>query len=172
MRQIIRRPLALGVVGITVILGMVYLCFYPLHILSIKDISNNKIVLEKATSPGDNLWIVFVNSVESLPVADHFEVNGNYEFLFTETIFQAPYAGYMHAEREELIAPRTTRISGYNRQMDEITFYAGYTYKHMLFLNGNLLPLYEVAKGGDIIRINIRSNSRLTSLLKRITNDR
>ena len=172
MRQIIKRPLALGMVGIILILAAAYWCFCPLHILSIKDISTNKIVLETATSPGDNLWIVFLNSVEGLPVADHFVVNDNYEFLFTETIFQAPYAGYVHAEREELIAPGTTRISGYNRQMKEITFYAGYTFKHMLFLNGNWLPLYEVAQGGDIIRITIRSNSRLASLLKRISNGR
>ncbi|UCF82950.1 MAG: DUF1850 domain-containing protein [Desulfobacteraceae bacterium] len=172
MGQIIKRPLALGGVGIILIFAAVYLIFYPLHILSVKDISTNKTVLETATSPGDNLWIVFINSVEGLPVADHFVVNDNYEFLFTETIFQAPYAGYVRAEREELIAPGTTRISGYNRQMEEITFYAGYTSKHMLFLNGNWLPLYEVAQGGDIIRITIRSNSRLASLLKRISNDR
>ena len=172
MGRFIKRPLALGVVGILFILAAVYLCFYPLHILSIKDTSTNKIVLETATSPGDNLWIVFVNSVEGLPVADHFVVNDNYEFLFTETIFQAPYAGYVQAEREELLAPGTKRISGYNRQVEEITFYAGYTFRHMLFLNGNWLPLYEVAQGGDIIRITIRSSSRLALLLKRISNDR
>ena len=172
MRHIIKRPLALGVVGLFFILAAVYWCFYPRHILSIKDISAHKTVLETATSPGDNLWIVFVNSVEGLPVADHFVVNDDYQFLFTETIFQSPYAGYVPAEREELIAPGTTRISGYNRQMEDITFYAGYTYKHMLILNGNWLPLYEVAQGGDIIRISIRSISRLGSLLKRINNDR
>ncbi|GAG46642.1 unnamed protein product, partial [marine sediment metagenome] len=90
---------------------MAYLGLYPLHILSIKDISNNKTVLQVATTPGDNLWIVFVNSVEGLPVADHFVVNDNYEILFTETIFQAPYAGYDHAERSEVLAPNTTKIS-------------------------------------------------------------
>ena len=168
MRQIIKRPLALGVVGIILILAAVYLCFYPLHILSIKDISTNKTVLETATSPGDNLWIVFVNSVEGLPVADHFVVDDNYEILFTETIFQAPYAGYDHAERSEVLAPNTTKISGYDRHMEKITFYAGYTFKHMLFLNGNWLPLYEVAQGGDLIRVTIKKSSRMASLLRRI----
>ncbi len=168
IRQIIKRPLALGVVGIILILAAVYLCFCPLHILSIKDINTNKTVLETATSPGDNLWIVFVNSVEGLPVADHFVVDDNYEILFTETIFQAPYAGYDHAERSEVLAPNTTKISGYDRHMEEITFYAGYTFKHMLFLNGNWLPLYEVAQGGDVIRITIKKRSRMASLLRRI----
>lgn len=168
MRQIIKRQLALGVVGIILILAAVYLCFCPLHILSIKDINTNKTVLETATSPGDNLWIVFVNSVEGLPVADHFVVDDNYEILFTETIFQAPYAGYDHAERSEVLAPNTTKISGYDRHMEEITFYAGYTFKHMLFLNGNWLPLYEVAQGGDVIRITIKKSFRMASLLRRI----
>jgi len=106
--------------------------------------------------------------VEGLPVADHFVVNDNYEILFTETIFQAPYAGYDHAERSEVLAPNTTKISGYDRHMEEITFYAGYTFKHMLFLNGNWLPLYEVAQGGDLIRITIKKSSRMASLLRRI----
>ncbi len=168
MRQIIKRRLSLVGASIALVLTMAYLGLYPLHILSIKDISNNKTVLQVATTPGDNLWIVFVNSVEGLPVADHFVVNDNYEILFTETIFQAPYAGYDHAERSEVLAPNTTKISGYDRHMEEITFYAGYTFKHMLFLNGNWLPLYEVAQGGDLIRITIKKSSRMASLLRRI----
>jgi len=168
MRQIIKRRLSLVGASIALVLAMAYLGLYPLYILSIKDTSNNKTVLETVTIPGDNLWIVFINSVEGLPVADHFVVNDDYKFLFTETIFQAPYAGYVHPEREELIAPRTTRISGYNRQMEKITFYAGYTFKHMLFLNGNWLPLYEVAQGGDLMRVTIKKSSRMASLLRRI----
>ncbi|MCJ7776502.1 MAG: DUF1850 domain-containing protein [Desulfobulbaceae bacterium] len=166
--QIIKRRLSLVGASIALVLTMAYLGLYPLHILSIKDISNNKTVLQVATTPGDNLWIVFVNSVEGLPVADHFVVNDNYEILFTETIFQAPYAGYDHAKISEVLAPNTTKISGYDRQMEEITFYAGYTSKHMIFLNGNWLPLYEVAQGGDLIRVTIKKSSRITSLLRRI----
>jgi hypothetical protein len=52
--------------------------------------------------------------------------------------------------------------------MKEITFYAGYTFRHMLFLNGNWLPLYDVAQGGDLILIKIEKSSWMTSLLKRI----
>lgn len=167
MRQIIKRRLNLVGASIALVLTMAYLGLYPLHILSIKDISNNKTVLQVATTPGDNLWIVFVNSVEDLPVADHFVINDNYEILFTETIFQAPYVGYDDSERSEVLAPNTTKISGYDRHMEEITFYAGYTSKHMLFLNGNWLPLYEVAQGGDLIRITIKKSSRIASLLRR-----
>jgi hypothetical protein len=168
IRQIIKRRWSL--LGVITALALIIACpaLYPLHVLSIKDISNNKTILQVETAPGDNLWIAFVNSAEGLPVADHFVVNDNYQILFTETIFQAPYAGYDNAKSCETIAPNTTKISGYDRQMKEITFYAGYTFKHMLFLNGNWLPLYEVAQGGDLIRIAIKKSSRMTSLLRRI----
>lgn len=157
--------------GIALLLVISYVGFYPLYFLSIKDISNGKTIIEKVTSPGDNLWIVFINSVEGLPVGDHFIVNDKYTITFMETIYQAPYAGYIHQERAKVIAPRTIKISSLNKPMEEITFYAGYTFKHMLFLNGNWVPLYEVAQGGDLIQVKIKSGSRLALLLKKRVSD-
>jgi hypothetical protein len=150
-------------IGIFVILGC-----WPCYMLCIKDLSNGKTVVEVPTAPGDNLWIVFINSVEKLPVADHFVVNDNYQILFTETIFQAPYAGYDHSQRAELIAPGTLKISGYDRLMDAYTFYAGAIFRHMLFLNGNWLPLYEVAQGGDLIQITVKKITRLAYFINRV----
>jgi len=157
--------------GTALLLLIIYLGFYPLYLLSIKDISNGKTIIEKVTSPGDNLWIIFINSVEGLPVGDHFVVNDNYKITFTETIYQAPYAGYIHQERAKVIAPRTIKISSLNKPMEEVTFYAGYTFKHMLFLNGNWLPLYDVAQGGDLIQVKIKNGSRLALLLKKIVSN-
>ena len=169
--KVINRSVVIGGMGAIFLLLIVYLSFYPFYILSIKDTSNGKIILEAVTSPGDNLWIVFINSVEGLPVADHFTVNDNYKITFTETIYQAPYAGYIHQEKEEVIAPRTLMIPSLNKQMEDISFFAGYTFKHMLFLNGNWIPLYEVAQGGDLIQIKIKSSSHLASLMKRIASN-
>ena len=154
--------------GIIFLGAIAFLQFCPFYLLSIEDISNGKTVLEKTATPGDNLWIAFINSVEKLPVADHFVVSENYEFMFTETIFQAPYAGYDRSEKAELIAPGTTKISGYDRRMAAYTFYAGDISKHMLFLNGHWLPLYEVARGGDLIRITVRKSSQLAVLSQRM----
>ena len=154
--------------GIVFLGAIAFLQFSPLYILSIEDISNGKTVLQKPAKPGDNLWIAFINSVEKLPVADHFVVNENYEIMFTETIFQAPYAGYDRSEKAELIAPGTTKISGYDRRMAAYTFYAGDISKHMLFLNGHWLPLYEVARGGDLIRLTVRKSSQLAVLSQRM----
>lgn len=159
--------LALGIICLTLV-AVVASGLYPQYLLSIQDVSNDKTVLEITTKPGDNLWIVFVNSVELLPVADHFVISEKHQIIFTETIYQAPYAGYLHPEKEEVIAPGTTRIAGIDRFMEDVTFYAGYDSKHLLFVNGKWTPLYHVAKGGDLIRVTVNKRSRLTTLLDRI----
>jgi hypothetical protein len=159
--------LALGIICLTLAAGAA-LGLYPQYFLSIRDVSNNKTVWAAITRPGDNLWIVFINSVERLPVADHFIVNEKHQIMFTETIYQAPYAGYLHPEKKEVIAPGTIRIAGFDRLMEEVTFYAGYDSKHLLFVNGKWTSLYHVARGGDLIRITISKRSTLTSLLDRI----
>jgi hypothetical protein len=162
------RVFVLAGVGILFLGAIAFLQFSPFYLLSIEDISNGKTVMEKPAKPGDNLWVAFINSVEKLPVADHFVVNENYSIMFTETIFQAPYAGYDRSEKAELIAPGTTKISGYDRRMAAYTFYAGDISKHMLFLNGHWLPLYEVARGGDLIRVTVKKSSKLAFLSQRI----
>jgi hypothetical protein len=162
------RVFVLTGVGILFLGAIAFLQFSPFYLLSIEDISNGKTVMEKPAKPGDNLWVAFINSVEKLPVADHFVVNENYSIMFTETIFQAPYAGYDRSEKAELIAPGTTKISGYDRRMAAYTFYAGDISKHMLFLNGHWLPLYEVARGGDLIRVTVKKSSKLAFLSQRI----
>jgi hypothetical protein len=167
-RPIGKRVVVLAGAGIIFLGAIAFLQFSPFHLLSIEDISNGKTVLQKPAKPGDNLWIAFINSVEKLPVADHIVVNENYEIMFTETIFQAPYAGYDRSEKGELIAPGTTKISGYDRRMAAYTFYAGDISKHMLFLNGHWLPLYETARGGDLIRITVRKSSKLAVLSQRM----
>jgi hypothetical protein len=55
--------------------------------------------------------------------------------------------------------------------MDEVTFYAGYDSKHLLFVNGNWTPLYHVAKGGDLIRITVGKRFRFATCLNRIFSD-
>jgi len=167
IKKLNKGRLALGITGLLLAAGAAF-GLYPQYLLTIRDVSNDKTVLEITTKPGDNLWIVFINSVELLPVADHFVVNDRHQMVFTETIYQAPYAGYLHPEKKEVIGPGTTRISGMDRSMEEVTFYAGYDSKHLLFVNGKWTPLYHVAQGGDLIRIAVSKRSRLTMLLDRI----
>ncbi len=152
---------ALAFVGFGIFLVLTsYRVLVPQHRLRIENISNGQTIFETQTTPGDNLWIVFINSVELLPVAEHYVVDEEHSLVFTENIYQAPYAGYLHSEKEKLVAPGTILIPGIDRPMKEVTFYAGYDSKHMLFYNGNRLPLYQAARGGDIIRITIEKVSR------------
>lgn len=146
------------------ILGLLTIGFWSRPMLVIENASHNIEIFSSRAKAQDNIWIVFINSVENLPVADHFLLTEDDRLCFTETIYQAPYAGYLGQNRARTVAPGTTRIKGYNRQMPEITFYAGYDSRHMLFFNGHWVDLYEQAQGGDLIRIRVRFNSPLSAL--------
>jgi hypothetical protein len=154
--------LALGIV--LLITGVV---LYPRYELRIEDLSNGKTILAVPASPGDNVWILFINSVEGLPVAERFVINEDHHILFTETIYQAPYAGYVQEERAVPVAPGTMRISELDQPMEEVTFFAGYASKHMVFLNGEWVPLYDVARGGDLIRIRVRRSAGFSPMIER-----
>jgi len=158
-----------GVILLILILGVGVWAFYPRPHLTIRDVTKDKTILETPASPGDNLWIVFINSAEGLPVADHFILNSEHRILFTETIYQAPYGGYIHEERAKNIGPRSMRISGLDQPKEKITFFAGYTSRHMLFLNGHWVPVYDVAQGGDLIQIQVERYTGLNHLIRRIT---
>jgi hypothetical protein len=150
-----RFKLISGIIAI-LFLTMVILAFYPRYYFEIKNLSNGREILKCSASPGDNIWIVFVNSVEKLPVADHFVLDEDLQILFTETIYQAPYAGYVQEERAENIGPYTMRISNLDKPMERVTFFAGYNSRHMVFLNGSWIPIYEKARGGDLIEIRVK----------------
>ena len=155
--------LALGV-----LLLVTCVTLYPRYELRIEDLSNGKTILEVPASPGDNVWILFINSVEGLPVADGFVINESHQILFTETIYQAPYAGYVQEERAVHVGPGTMRISDLDQRMEKVTFFAGYTSKHMVFLNGRWVPLYDVAQGGDLIQMQVRRRFGLAPIIRRV----
>ena len=146
------------VLGLVTVTALWLIC-RPLYILYVTDIDTQKDVMVTRVTPGDNMWIVFINSVEKLPVADHFVVNQEHELIFTETVYMAPYAGYTREKKVQNVGPGTSRIHGYDRKMDKVTFFAGDISRHMLLWNGHWVSLYEVADGGDIIEINIEAEN-------------
>ena len=152
----------------SIIFLMVYWLFFNTQYkLIILNTTTNRLIFSSIIKPGDNLWLVYINSVENLPVAEHYEINNNYKICFTETIYQAPYAGYLNQESAKIVAPGTLRISGYERPMDTVTFYAGAISRHMMFWNGRWLSLYSAAQGGELIRINIEKTFILARLFSK-----
>lgn len=135
-------------------IGFVF--FVPTYEVRVENTSENTIIHKLAAKPGSNLWLIHINSVEKLPVAELYEIGKNYQFSFSEVIYQAPYVGYLNDKNAEIIAPGTIRISDFTTPMESISFFAGDISKHMMFWNGKWLPLYEGAKGGDLICITIK----------------
>lgn len=121
--------------------------------------TQTKLIHQLPAAPGNNLWLIHINSVENLPVAEHYEIAPDHRFVFSEVIYQAPYVGYRNEKNATIIAPGTVRIKDYNTPMESISFFAGDISKHLMFWNGAWLALYDGAVGGDLICITIKKTS-------------
>jgi hypothetical protein len=151
-----------------VLLIFAVLFFFPEYEVRIENASENKIIHRLKAKPGNNLWLIHINSVEKLPVAELYEIGDNYQIFFSEVIYQAPYVGYRNSGKAKIVAPGTIRISDFSSPMETVSFFAGDISKHMMFWNGKWLALYDGAKGGDLIRITIEKISGFNMfLLKR-----
>lgn len=138
---------------------------YPQYVLRVVDTNTGEMILEEVVSPGDEFSVALINSVENLPTTDVFLIDDDYGIIFSEIITQAQYAGFICEERAEVIAPGTTRIADINQPMDEVTFFNGYYGQHTIILHGMKFPIYQLAPGGDVIRLRVEKSSRLSRLL-------
>ncbi len=89
------------------IIAVIWFFAVPKYEVKIENVSENKTIHRFKAKPGDNLWLIHINSVEKLPVAEHYEIDHNYRFSFSEIIYQAPYVGYLNAEKAKIVAPGT-----------------------------------------------------------------
>jgi len=139
---------------------------YPVHILQVRDLAGNRILLNIPVAEGDQFGVSFINSVEKLPVTDIFSIDGNWRIIFSKIVYRAPYVGYINEEKAELNG-RDLIISGINQPMDRVTFFNGYTTRHTLIFNNASFPIHAMAPGGALIEIAVRTEARLASLWKR-----
>jgi len=115
-------------------------------------------------SRGDEFGLSFINSVEKLPVTDHFCIDDRSRIIFSKIVYQAPYVGYINEEKAE-VRGKNLVISGIQKAMERVTFFNGYSAKHTLTFNGTSFPIHTMAPGGALIEIAVRREARLTCLL-------
>lgn len=167
MKIPLRKCWILIVSGLMLLLiAAAWILLKPVYVVRIENDTQKKMIHELTAAPGNNLWLIHINSVEKLPVAEHYEIAPDYRFVFSEVIYQAPYVGYRNDKNAKIVAPGTVRVTDFNTPMETVSFFAGDISKHMMFWNGTWLPLYEGADGGDLIRIVIKKNSGFRLLFK------
>jgi hypothetical protein len=137
---------------------------YPVPTLHVRDLSRNRMLLSIPISRGDEFGLSFINSVEKLPVTDHFSIDDRSRIIFSKIVYQAPYVGYIHEEKAE-VRGKNLVISGIQKTMERVTFFNGYSAKHTLTFNGTSFPIHTMAPGGALIEIAVRREARLTCLL-------
>jgi len=122
--------------------------WWPLHVLKIEAIREERTVHVRAVHPGDRLTIGFVHSVEKCPVQDHFMIDGTYRMVLRETTFASSNTGLPYS-----LGPNETLVN------EGTQFRIG---NRRIFLQA--IDLWVHDKYGNFIRFKDEEELRLSGL--------
>jgi hypothetical protein len=127
--------------------------FFPLHVLKIDALRENKTVLIRAIRPDDCLTIGFIHSVEHCPVRDHFTVDRAYRLVLVRTTFASSNTGLpYYVKPGETFVNEGTQFSIGNRHIvfSSMDLWVDRKYDNVL-LFGNEAELKLPSLAGDTL---------------------
>jgi hypothetical protein len=145
-------------------LGMSFIIDAPLPCLAendllfsirVESLEREKILLDFPAKPGDRFYIHYIHSSDKTSVHDIFEIGVNGEMILIEENFDWYGAGLESMEWEKAsINIEDGKIRVYlNRPFPFLRLRVGRIANHTLICNGVSIPLREIARGGEPLKI-------------------
>jgi hypothetical protein len=98
-------------------------------------------------SEGDEFSVTFIHSVNKSPVTDVYELRGSKIFV-VRTIYYSFGAGVQSEVGEEQVLEYgddgSMIVSGFERQMDSLSYIVGTVSDHTLYINNESISLREL----------------------------
>ena len=143
------------------ILIVFYLCGFcfaetsALFSLRVESPERGKILLDLPVQPGDRFYIHYIHSSDKTPIQDIFEVGEKGEMILIEENYLWYGAGLecMNWEGASVtMENKKTRVH-LKRHFPYLHLRVGRIANHSLHLNGKTIPLREIARGGELLKI-------------------
>jgi len=84
-----------------IVLMFLFLNFFPLQLLSIRNYPNGVVIFQDIVTPGEIFTLKYTHSVAGTPVWEFFKINKNEELILVETHFLDHGAGLPYAAFED-----------------------------------------------------------------------
>lgn len=131
---------------------------WPLHVLKIEALREERTVHVRVVRPGDRLTIGFIHSVEKCPIRDYFMIDGTYRMVLRETTFASSNTGlpYSLGPNETLVNEGTQfRIGNRRIFLQTIDLWVNEKYGNSIRFNDEEeLRLYGLA-GNTLLRVSV-----------------
>lgn len=123
--------------------------------LRVESMERGKILLDLPVQSGDRFSIHYIHSSDKTPIHDIFEVGKNGEMILIEENYLWYGAGLECMNWEGVTVTmenKKTRVH-LKRHFPSLHLRVGRIANHSLHLNGKAIPLLEIARGGELLKI-------------------
>ncbi len=106
-------------------------------------------------SEGDTFSLKYTHSVQKTPVAENFVIVGADELVLDSTVYQTygvglpflPGEGRFERQGDNFV------LTHFGRRFNKVSLHADPIAKHVLEINGRVIPLYALHAGGAFVAI-------------------
>ncbi|MDI7260775.1 MAG: DUF1850 domain-containing protein [Thermodesulfobacteriota bacterium] len=149
----------------SLILGISLLCYgenAPLFSVRVESLEREKILLDFPAKPGDRFYIHYIHSSDKTPVHDIFEIGISGEMILIEENFDWYGAGleFMNWEKASINIEDGKIKVLFRRHFPSLLLRVGRVANHTFIFNGVNVPLREIARGGELLKIWVGPRNR------------
>jgi hypothetical protein len=143
---------------IIVIFGITVPCFgqnkLPFSV-RVESLERMEVLLDLPANPGDRFHIHYIHSSDNTPIQDTFEIGRRGEMILIEEKFSWYGAGleFMNWEKASITIEDGSIKVHLHRHFPCLRLRVGRVANHTLVFNAVALPLDEIARGGELLKI-------------------
>jgi hypothetical protein len=157
-----KMPKRFGVVVALAVGSVLFLLFYPWHIvLRVTAVKSGQVVLCARMGEGEEFTLSFIHSVNKRPVYDTLRVARDH-LLIVKSRYDSFGAGMPENSTPEgslRVGPDGWLEWTVNRQVPEVRFFVGWVANHTLSLKGRDIVLTRLVEPGTSLSIRVRKAS-------------
>jgi hypothetical protein len=141
-----------------IILGITIPCFGQNELpfsIRVESLERKEVLLDLPGKPGDRFHIHYIHSSDKTPIQDTFEIGRMGEMILIEEKFYWYGAGleFMSWEKASITIEDGSIKVHLNRHFPSLRLRVGRVANHTLVFNAVALPLDEIARGGELLKI-------------------
>jgi len=123
--------------------------------LRVESLDTKEVLLNLPIKPGDQFYLDYIHSSAKTPVLDTFHVGSNGEMLLVEEDYQWYGAGleFMDYKGVRVVLKGKETKTILKRHFPFLLLRVGWVANQKLIFNDKIIPLNEVAEGGELLKI-------------------
>ena len=147
---------------------IVFLYYYSVNIVFVKDFPENSIIFQKIIRPNEHFALKYIHSVAKTPVWEYFKIDKSNSLILTETDFYDHGAGLPYTAFEHEIFVNEDglfKIKNMSRKISLPLYYRiGKMRENHLIFQDKDIDLSEKL-GDDVVTINVKKTNLLRYII-------